>query len=217
LSFRLLGVIWLFSKTWGFIRYHYGERDYFTHPPGQGITETNDADSDWQRVNLGLTWDPGAKLRGELNFGYKWEDHDNPLDAGGDSYDSKDSWVASTSVTYTATSTTTLSLDITRAIRMTGGNSKEFFEDTGIGLNLMQMLFAKFRLTAGASYRDHQYHQPVGQKREDDNYDTNIGLGYQIRKWLGADVGYTYKKKDSNEEANSYTDNQFMISLNGAY
>ncbi len=207
----------LFPKTWGFIRYHYGERDYFTHPPGQGITETNDADSDWQQVHLGLTWDPGAKLSGELNFGYKWEDHDNQFDAGGDSYDSKDDWVASTSVTYTATSTTTLSLDITRAVRMTGGNSKEFFEDTGIGMNLMQMLFAKFRLTAGASYRDHQYNQPVGQKREDDNYDANIGLGYQIRKWMGADVGYTYKKKDSNEEANSYTDNQFMISLNGVY
>ena len=207
----------LLPKTWGFIRYHYGERDYFTHPPGLGLTDTNDADSDWHRINLGLTWDPGAKLRGELNFGYKWEDHDNPLDAGGETYDSKDDWLASTSVTYTATSTTTLTLDIMRAIRMTGGNSKEFYEDTGIGLNLMQMIYAKFRLTAGARYRDHQYNQPAAIKREDDNYDANIGLGYQIQEWLNADVGYSYQKKDSNEEANSYTDNQFMISLSGVY
>jgi len=81
----------------------------------------------------------------------------------------------------------------------------------------MQMLLAKFRLTAGGTYRAHEYNLPVGQNREDDNYDANIGLGYQFKEWLGASVGYTYMKKDSNIEVNDFTDNQFMVSLNGAY
>lgn len=207
----------LFPKTWGFVRYHYGERDYFTHPAGSGVNETNDAAYDWQRVNMGLTWDPGAKLRGELNFGYELRDQDNQVDSAGAMYEDKDTWVASTSVTYTATATTTLSLNINRALRTIGGTSKEFYEDTGIGLNLMQMLLAKFRLTAGGRYRVHEYNLPVGQNREDDNYDANIGLGYQFKEWLGASVGYTYMKKDSNIEANDFTDNKFMVSLNGAY
>ncbi|MBW1768494.1 MAG: outer membrane beta-barrel protein [Deltaproteobacteria bacterium] len=209
-------------KTWGFIRYHYGERDYSSHPlmvngVATNSREDNDADYDWHRANMGLTWDPGAKLKGELNFGYQWRDQDNQLDAAGVRYENEDTWIASTSVTYKATATTSLSLNINRALRTIGSTSTEFYEDTGIGLDLKKMLLAKLRLTAGATYRDHKYNLPVPRNREDDNYDADIGLGYQIQKWLNASVGYRYMKKDSNIEANDFTDNQFMISLSGVY
>ena len=207
----------LFPRTWGFIRYHHGERDYYTHLAGTGVTEINDGDFDWNRVNLGLTWDTDAKLSGELNFGYKWKDYENEIDPGGNRYDDKDTWIASTAVNFTATPTTTLSLSITRALRDVGSDSKEYYEDTGIGLNLQQMLYTKFTLTAGVVYSTMDYNLPVNNNREDDNYKANIGIDYQIQDWLKAGTGYNYSKKDSNSAANDYTDNQFMISLSAVY
>ncbi|TET94663.1 MAG: hypothetical protein E3J28_02150 [Desulfobacteraceae bacterium] len=201
----------LLPKTWGFFRYHFGERYYFTHR-GK-VTEANDSDFDWHRVNAGLTWDPGAKLGGELNFGYQLKDYENATDVGGNRYEDKDTWIAETSITYSATPTIALALRITRAMRETGSDYNEYFEDTGIGINLQKVILTKFTLTVGGVYSVNDYNTP----REDDNYRANIDLDYQIKDWLTAGVGYRYEKKDSNYAENNYTDNQFMISLRGVY
>ncbi|HUU39484.1 MAG TPA: outer membrane beta-barrel protein, partial [Desulfatiglandales bacterium] len=127
-------------KTWGFIRYHMGERDYFTYLAGTGVTDSNDSDFQWQRVNAGLTWDPGAKVSGELNVGYQWKEYDNETDVNGDQYEDQDTWIAGTLITYKATPSTALVLSATRALRQTGSNDNEYFTDTGIGINLQQKI-----------------------------------------------------------------------------
>lgn len=198
-------------KTSGFIRYHYGKQDYFTQ--ADNVTEATDADSDWRRVNAGLTWDAGAKLSGELNVGYQWIDYENTTDPAGNRYDDKDTWIAATSITYAATAARLLTLNIGRALRTTGAGSNEYFEDTSVGINLRQMLPHRVSLIVGAMYSKNDYNLP----REDDNYNVNIGLDYQIQDWLSAGAGYKYMKKDSNYAENDYTDNQFMISLRGVY
>jgi hypothetical protein len=207
----------LLQKTWGFVGYHYGGRDYFTHPPGSGVTESNDADFDYQRINVGVTWDPGAKLSGELNFGYLWMKHKNLFDVDGNRYEDKNTWIAGTLINYTISLVTALSLAVTRALRARGSNTNTFFLDTGIGINLRQMLLAKLSLTAGASYSKNDYNQPETNPRKDDNYRANIGLSYEIRQWLSAGVRYTYWKKDSNFEENNFTNNRFMVSLSAEY
>jgi hypothetical protein len=207
----------LLAKTWGFIRYHFGERDYFTHPAGTGVTESNDSDFDWHRVNAGITWDAGAKLDGELNFGYQWKKYVNPTDVYGNPYDDKNTWIAATSVTYTATPTTALALGITRALRESGSNDNRYFEDTGIGINLQQVILTKFTVTVGGAYSINDYNLPVSRPREDDNYNANVSLDYQIQDWLTAGAGYRYNRKDSNYEENDYTDNLFIISIGGSY
>ena len=200
-------------KTWGFIRYHMGERDYFTYLAGTGVTDSNDSDFQWQRVNAGLTWDPGAKVSGELNVGYQWKEYDNETDVNGDQYEDQDTWIAGTLITYKATPSTALVLSATRALRQTGSNDNEYFTDTGIGINLQQKILTKFTLTVGGSYSQNDYNTD----REDDNYRANTDLVYQIQDWLGAGIGYIYKKKDSNFTENEYTDNQFMVSLIARY
>ena len=207
----------LLQKTWGFVRYHFGERDYYTHPQGSGVTESNDADFSYHRVNLGLTWDPGAKLSGELNFGYLWKKYENLFDVNGDRYEDLDTWIAGTLINYTISPLTALSLGITRAPRVLGSSTNTYFVDTGIGTNLKQMLLARLSLTIGASYNKNDYNQPVNNPREDDNYRVNVGLTYEIRYWLTTGVGYTYWKKDSNFEEYSFTNNRFMVSLSALY
>jgi hypothetical protein len=207
----------LFQKTWGFVRYHVGERDYFTHPPGSGVTESNDADFRDHRINTGLTWDPGGKLSGELNFGYLWVKFKNLFDVNGDRYEDGNTWIAGTHINYTISPVTALAFSLTRVPRYRGSNTNTVFADTGIGLNLRQILLAKLSLTAGASYSKNDYNQPVVNPREDDNYRANIGLTYQVRYWLTTGVGYTYWEKNSNFEEYDFTNNQVLVSLSAEY
>lgn len=210
----------ILPKTWGFIRYHYGEQDYFNCPAGTGVTESNDADFKWSRVNAGLTWDIGAKLSGELNFGFQWKEYDNTLDPNGNKYEDEETWIAATAFNFTATPATTLSLSITRALRDSGSNTNEYFEDTGFTLSLTQILANKFTLGISGTYSQNDYNRaPVtgGEKKEQENYLASIKLDYRIQDWLSAGVNYTYKTKESNYKADEFTDNQYMISLKAVY
>jgi len=207
----------LMPKTWGFARYHYGKRNYFSHPAGTGSNMANDADSDWQRVNVGFGWDPGAKLSGELNFGYQWKDYDNLRDIAGNRYEDKNTWIANTLLTFEATSTTTLIFTISRALRESGSITNEYFEDTGIGLSVIQMLSRKFTFNLRGSYSKNDYNEPVVNKREQDNYRGSVGLRYNIQQWLSAGASYLYSKKDSNYQIDEYTDNRVGFSLSLIY
>jgi len=204
-------------KTWAFVRYYHGARDYFTHPAGTGVNDSNDADFDWDRAEAGLTWDSGAKLIGEVNFGYQWKSYDNTLDPTGKPYDGRDTWVAATSVSYLATTTTTLTMSLARAVRDTGSNSNEYYDDTTIGLGLIQTLFTKFTLTVTGAYGMNEYNLPVVNEKDQDNYLATVNLDYQIRDWLTAGVGYLYNRKDSNYAEDEYRNNRFMMSLRAVY
>lgn len=204
-------------KTWAFARYYYGARDYYSHPAGFGVTDANDGDYDWNRAEVGLTWDTGAKLSGELNFGYQWKGYDNLLDPTGLPYEDKDTWVAATSVNYTLTSTTTLTATVTRGLKETGSNSSEYYEDTGVGLGLIQVLYTRFTLTVTGAYSKNDYNLPVVNQKEHDNYLATASLDYRIQDWLTAGVGYLYTRKDSNYAEDEYKINRFMVSLKALY
>jgi len=201
-------------KTWMFLRYYYGSQTYFTHPTGV-ITSSQDASFNWHRVNTGLGWDSGAKLAGELNFGYQWKNYDNRLDAIGAQYDDRNTWIASTSVDFMATETTTLSVSIARALRQSGSDSNDYFEDTGYGFSVSQKIMSKFLLKAGYNYSENDYF--VGN-RKDDNHTLNASLQFElIKDILKAGAEYIYKEKDSNFAGADYKDNQFIISFDATY
>ncbi|PKN25632.1 MAG: hypothetical protein CVU64_19505 [Deltaproteobacteria bacterium HGW-Deltaproteobacteria-21] len=204
-------------RTWAFVRYFTGERDFYTHPEGFGVNDSNDADYDWQRVNVGLAWDPEGKLRGELNFGYAWKDYENTFDPTGALYDEKDTWIASTRITYAATATTNLSLTILRAVRDTGANTNEYFEDTGASIGLIQELYYKLSLLANVGYSKNEYNLPVNNPRDQDNYLASVGLEYRLLDWLAAMTTYTYNRKDSNYAEDDYVVNKFLVGLRALY
>jgi len=199
-------------KTWGFLRYLYGKRGYDATSIISGIK----ADSSWNKMSAGLTWDDSAKLSGELNIGYQWKSYDNEQTAipGINRSKSKDSWIAATSVTFKPIETTSLTMNISRALRDTAADSNEYFEDTGIGLNLRQALLRKIALTLGVMYSKNEYNT---NSRTDDNYMFNGGLEYNVHEGITAGIGYNYKRKDSNLKENEYSDNQFVASVKLIY
>ncbi|MFW6147585.1 MAG: outer membrane beta-barrel protein [Thermodesulfobacteriota bacterium] len=207
----------LLPKTWGVFRYLYGSRDYVTHPSGTGVSEANDSDFDWHAMYVGLTWDIGAKLNGEINLGYEWRSHQNSVDARGNRYKDKNTWISSTQVSFQATPTSAIALGVTRGLRQTGSDTNEYFEDTGIGINFRKLITTKYVLTTGMVYGINNYNLPKSEPREDNNFELGADLDYEIREWLTAGIGYKYQKNDSNYKRYSYTNNQFGISITARY
>ena len=204
--------------TWGFLRYFHGETDYYTHPSDTDVTDSNDADFSYDSVKMGLAWDPGAKIEGELNLGYTWKKYDNDADVSGSQYDDKNTWIASTILSYKPTVTTTLGLAITKAIRNSGADTTEYFDDTGIGINLKQVILSELSLLVGATYSTHDYEDSIDNRgREDDNYMARLGIEYLINEWFMAGADYTYRKKDSNRGGYDYKDNKFQVTLGMTY
>lgn len=202
--------------TWGFLRYFHGETDYYTHR--EGVTDSNDADFTYDSIKIGLAWDPGAKIEGELNFGYTWKKYDNHADVSGNQYDDKTTWIASTLLSYEPTATTTLGLAIMRAMRDAGADTTEYFDDTGISINLKQVILSELSLLVGAAYSKHDYKNSINDHgREDDNYKARLGIEYLINEWLMAGADYTYREKDSSSGENDYKDNKFMVTLGLTY
>lgn len=206
-------------KTWGFLRYHYGTRAYNTNAPGQ--TGDFNSNSKWHRVNAGLAWDPGlgAKITGELNFGYQWLKYDNPFTSAARTTQRKDenTFIAETSIRYLPTETTSLALIISRVLRGTGSDTNEQFIDTAIGISMRQKLLMKLDLNAGIIYSKNEYNIPVGNARNDDNLLFSLGLDYNIQDWLSVGVGYSYNWKDSNVETFDYAVNQVMAQVKIVY
>jgi hypothetical protein len=207
----------LFPKTWGFLRYHYGWRDYYSHPGGTGLTDGNDADFQWHRTNAGLTWDSGAKLSGEVNVGVAWYGYENSRDPNGIRYDDRFTWIAATSVAFEATSTTTLSLDIIRALRHIAADTREHYDDTGVRFEVTQVFLTDFTLNAMGQYNRFEYNLPAARERAQDNFLAGISLDYRILRWLNAGVRYRFNRRNSNYRIDEFTDNQVSVYVTGAY
>lgn len=207
----------ILAKTWGFVRYHYGMRDYNTFY--DGLTPDYNSNFKYHRANAGFTWDPSAKINGELNFGYMWKKYKNEfIDAAHSAgREDRNTWIAATSLTYKPFTTTSLTLTIDRALRDSNANTNEYFEDTGFGLNLRQTIFTKFVLMVGGQYSYNDYNLPVGSNRKDNNYNATASLDYNIQRWLTVGIAYKYSEKDSNIDTNDFKDHQTIATLKATY
>lgn len=197
-------------KTWGFVRYHYGERSF----DSDLISSNFRGGSDWHKASAGLTWDAMAKLTGELNFGYQWKTYDNTATSAGILRQDVNTWIAATVLNYKPLETTTISLNVVRATRDSAADTGEYFNDTSVGLNLQQIFLRRFTFKVGGMYGKNDYNT---NNREDDNYQANAGLEYKPKDWLGLGVEYWYREKSSNVVENEFKDNQFIVFLKLMY
>jgi len=214
-------------KTWGFVRYLYTAKTYIDNDPQAQTTKSNSKANAGQ---IGFTWDPGAKLNGEVNFGYQWKSFDNQwvnLNNTGDQRQSSNSWSAATLVNFAALEQSIITLSISRVQRDSSSNTNEFFYDTGLGLSLSHKFFTKYTFKVGASVASNDYNRPPvstttganppANNRNDTNWMANVGLDYKIQDWLGAGVAYAFSSKNSNYEENNYSDNQFSFNIKLVY
>jgi hypothetical protein len=198
-------------KTWGFLRYHYGDRDYVTQTAT--VNDSNNSDYKYHRVNAGVAWDGGAKWTGEFNLGYKWQDYKNDFDSQGNAFADIGTWIADTYIGYQMTKVWKLGFTLSRDLKQTGSASLQYNEDTSVGLNVDYTAFEKTTVTAGYTYRRNDYNTG----RDDRIDQVDVGVKYKIQPWLVADATYLYKARDSTIIRNEYDDNQFMVGIKAGF
>ncbi len=220
-EYGLAAQLRVLPKTWVFLRYNTGETDYYTASPdslpGTPVNESNDADYSWQRVNIGATTDTTSKLRGELNFGYKWKNYDNTLDSYGNIYDDKNTWIAGTHIKYLKSPRTTLAFSLLRAILDSGSDTNDYYESTEFGISINHTFRKKLQLQASAKNQINDYNKSEnGFTRSDDRYNIGLGVAYQMNRWVSLSTHYAFTDKNSNSSGNSYKNNTVSFSITGS-
>lgn len=205
-------------KTWAFLRYHNGSQSYFTHR--DGVTGSNDASYDWQRVNTGLAWDDGGRFGGELNLGYQWNDHQNSYDRNGFRYKDHDNWIAATRITFRQTEGRAFYFLARRQMYQLNSGVSGYYLDTHLELGVRQKIKSKFLYDLAFIYGKNKYESEgsspdysYSDSRRDTVYGLRTGLKYQIREWLIAGIEYYYVHNDSNDSYAGYKINRLRFSI----
>jgi hypothetical protein len=208
-----LGVKHVFMpKTWGFLRYHYGLRDYTT--ASTLVNDSNDSDYSWNRINGGIGWDGGAKWSGELNLGYIWQNYENEFaSVYGAPYEDLEDWIAATNVTFKMTESTKIGGILRRKPKQTGSNTIQYNIETAIGVDVSYTAMEKLIFDIRYEYQTNDYNT-----NRDDKINTfGIGVDYLMMQWLNAGLGYEFKSRESNQGAFDYDQNRWLVSLKGGF
>ena len=84
-----------------------------------------------------------------------------------------------------------------------------------IGLTGDYEIFRRFYGDIYGAYRRSEFLDEIPQ-RDDDRYLAGGGLTWQPTRWAAIRIGYALNKVDSNIQANSYTENRFILNLSFA-
>ncbi|MGA1826291.1 MAG: outer membrane beta-barrel protein [bacterium] len=187
------------------------------------ISDAFDKDSKTISLDAGLKWEATCKITGTLKCGYTKKTFDNPLDASGNPYNNKEIGSSATNLGYNLSETTTLNFGINRSLGETeyGGSASDnisksaYYTNTGYMLGISLKFINRINLALGSDYQNHKYNKRETNKkrRRDEAMNYNIGLTYQIRKWLCTSLKYTYKSLDSNDNGKDQINNKALFSI----
>ena len=203
-------------KTWVFVRYYYGARNYYTYR--DGVTSSNDADSSWHRLTTGLTWDEGGHYWGEVNFGYQLISYTNKYDLNGNSYKDKNLLTAATFFHYRQTLNRTFTFKIERVPEQNESGKSGYSIYSTVGLSVRQRILSQYEVAGGYEFTKSDYSGPgsnSGSQGENAKiYRVDASLKYFINKWLSVSMHYQYENKAADLSAGSYRANRLMFTLN---
>ena len=169
-------------------------------------------DNDNTFIYGGINWKPTIKTTLMAKAGYQSVDYDNPVLT-----DSSNIFSFEFQANWKATVKTSLLLDATYNTEQTdsyGALNKRVF--TG-RIGYQQRFTDRFRGMLNIIYENSDYLEFDGSPREDDRFYFKPELQYAFRRWLTADLSYTYDTKESNKDYLDYDTNIFRIGLKASF
>ena len=161
--------------------------------------------SEMHYINGGLNWDVTPKTSLKIKTGYVHKDFDT---AGIDDVDDIEvelrgvfNFKTNASAQLTAQRSVTETITVTADYMLTHSVSLSYIHD------LNSKISANFLL----SYASDKYQRIGTQERRDDIYSFFPGVDYAFTDWLLAGLTYSYTERDSNFDANDYTNNIFLL------
>ncbi|MFH2066636.1 MAG: outer membrane beta-barrel protein [Pseudomonadota bacterium] len=157
-------------------------------------------DSRSNAVYVGARWTPETRLSGNLRIGYQNTDYEGIRDV--------DSLVVNTALSYRLTEMTTLQLRVNRTLEDSttvenevGYNYTFTTWEGNIHYRYSDPLKFSFRLR----YQDKEYDET--NPRNDDIYNTRIGIDYTLNRWVDFSLSYQYKENKSDSLTEEYKEN----------
>lgn len=217
------------SKTLILVEYQvtmadYGEQNDGIDSNGNGVIDpvyewnsNNSRDYTLHDYFIGVRFEPGQKLLGEIKFGYGQKKFENDYALGGLEYSDQNSWVAETDFSYRPGRSTKLSFLFRRAHRGAPDADSTAYMDMTIGAALNQGIGDRISFDLAGEYTKMDYSD---SSKYFDVYKFSTGMTWEIVRWLSAGLDYTYENKTANDdlyEDEEYKNNTIGFNFNATF
>ncbi len=162
----------------------------------------------------GVRWDITAKTKGIVKAGYGIKDFKSQSQKS-------NLFILEANIEHRFSSRTSLNLKAWRKSNETDVRSMSYIVATGIDVSLLHKLTSKINGSVSLSYINQKYKGNSAsdgepEDRQDNYFRTGFGIQYEFRKWLTAEAGYLYSKRNSDQSSFDYTNNTVYIRLNSS-
>jgi hypothetical protein len=191
-------------KTSAFFQYQYINVNY------EYDTLSN---SDEHNYYGGLAWNITAKSTGAIKAGYGIKDFED------DTIENAKNFRLEVQINHRFTPKTNVSLNAWRKTFETNISTTDYILAHGIEFGYNQQFTGRILGNVRLSYIHDHYKgdltfDGLTQERKDSYYIGTVGLLYRFREWVGAGIGYTWTKRDSNFPSFEYTNNMLFFNFN---
>jgi polysaccharide biosynthesis protein VpsM len=170
---------------------------------------------------VGLTWDPTAKLSGNIKFGYTFANYETSLV---DRNNSPDSWTLSAQLLYRFSRYTNVSVLAQRSFQQDFDFFNAGYNNSAVWVTLNHE-WSKFKVASFASffYMNNAYINATEdvsgqiQTRNDNIVGVGVGLSRQLTRRLRLRAAYSYINRSSNFPGYGYNDNKVLVGLQGSF
>lgn len=202
------GYVQILPKTKALLEYNYADISY-------DIDDLR-SDGDYNQIRVGLRGSPTEKMTLIGKVGYQMRDYDS---SGEPDWNHAAAYL---DLVERFTERLQLHLNYALTAEESTYSINNFYQRNRIDGGIRYRIFRKFTVYPGAFYAVHDYPETTTEgdqtkEREDDLWGASVGVRYDIKDWLFADLNYTYAERDSNLDVWGYKDNTVLLRVTGEF
>lgn len=200
-----------------FAQYRHTIADYDKQNDGILLwTDNTSQDYTLDDYFLGISFDPTAKIRGELKLGYGEKNFENEVDPFGRSYIDESSWIAETSLSYRPRERTGLKMMLSRSLDGSPDADSASYIRTLMGVSVSQDIGNRMTASGGLYWerQDFSDENKGIPKKYFNIYSATASIDFRIMRWLTAGLSYTYQSRNVSDdlyEAEEYDVNRISL------
>lgn len=177
--------------------------------------DDKDRDGFYNELRVGFKGDITSKLYGIVKVGYQARQyHDDSI------WEDYDGIVGLVALEQRFSQYSNLQLSWERTARESTYELNSYYLINRIKVTYSQQLAHKLRGYAKIRYYNYRYpHRSLtyDKKRNDDIWEPEISVVYNIQDWLSAELSYIYRDRNSNLPEYDYQDNRISLELSATY
>ena len=204
-------------KTSAFVELDRKKAD-FSDPVSQPLDNAMDS------ALLGITWEATRRSQGTVKIGKTWKDYSDG------SVEDYSSWTGSMDIIHRFDEYNTVKVTGLREINETnyqpvaGQLPVRFFVTTGAAAEVTHRFGYRLSGSLSGSLGTDKFSDPVFdpadntyKDRKDSTVLLGLGLKYAAKEWLEVGVDYLARKRDSNINANDYSEHRYSLMVSAAF